>query len=44
MHFSALKETPYVSGNPGEEEDDLMALLSQPRENRRVFPGMGEMG
>jgi hypothetical protein len=24
--------------NPGEEEDDLTALLSQPRTNRRIFP------
>jgi len=29
---------------PDDDDDDLMKLLSQPRPDRRVFPGMGNAG
>jgi P27 family predicted phage terminase small subunit len=36
--LSPISRTRLSVENPGEEDDDLMKLLSQPRTNRRVFP------
>ena len=36
--LSPISRTRLSVENPAEEEDDLFALLSQPRLNRRVFP------
>jgi P27 family predicted phage terminase small subunit len=36
--LSPISRTRLSVENPGEEEDDLTALLSQPRTNRRIFP------
>jgi P27 family predicted phage terminase small subunit len=35
--LSPISRTRLSVENPGEEDDDLMALLSQPRTNRRIF-------
>jgi len=39
--LTPISRTRLSVENPGEEEDDLMALLSQPRTNRRIFPEAG---
>ena len=36
--LSPISRTRLSVENPAEEEDDLFALLSQPRLNRRIFP------
>ena len=42
--LSPISRTRLSVEAPDDEDDDLMKLLSQPRTNRRVFPGMGEAG
>jgi len=42
--LSPISRTRLSIESPDDEEDDLMKLLSQPRTNRRIFPGMGEAG
>jgi hypothetical protein len=39
--LSPISRTRLSVEAPDDEEDDLMALLSQPRTNRRVFPEVG---